>query len=200
MNKGILTLLLLVFPIALMAQKKAIQPAEYQVYRLVGEVFKVVKKDRKPIAVRDTLHEKDVISLAENSEIKLVNMADSTMVTLRDQCAGSIATLIEAQKDSKQLITPRYLAFIKKQLFGNGYNEQMATGRSTAVYRTDLDSLLVSTDTQQIVIPCQYDVVEHFAVSLQNILTSSRFEIPNITFKPIDLVGFFKKKNKRKRQ
>ena len=183
-----------------MAQKKAIQPAEYQVYRLVGEVFKVVKKDRKPIAVRDTLHEKDVISLTENSEIKLVNIADSTMVTLRDQCAGSIATLIEAQKDSKQLITPRYLAFIKKQLFGNGYNEQMATGRSTAVYRTDLDSLLVSTDTQQIVIPCQYDVVEHFAVSLQNILTSSRFEIPNITFKPIDLVGFFKKKNKRKRQ
>lgn len=140
MSRTIVTLLLMIISLTAIAQDSI----TYQVFRLKGEIYKVMRRERKPLSLHEFLLEKDVIALEQGSELQLVRMKDSTMVTLKDQCAGALKVLINSQKNSQKPMSQRYFAFVKKTLLGKGYKEEMAYGRSTTVYRNDADSLLTN--------------------------------------------------------
>jgi hypothetical protein len=82
--------------------------------------------------------------MAQDSELKLVNVSDSTMAVLRNQCSGSIMSLISSQSGARQSMTGKYFAFVMKSLIGNGFDEGFSSGRTTTTYRDDTDSLFTS--------------------------------------------------------
>ena len=123
--------LLLLVPLHLSAQD-----VDYKVFKIKGEVCKTVRKGRsvqkEVLKETDAIKEKDIISLTQGSELQMVSIKDSTMITLRNQCAGSVKSVPMPKK---------YFDFVMKNLSGNGFNEGIAAGRTTAVYRGDEDML-----------------------------------------------------------
>ena len=144
MNKICLTCILLSLSLMLSAQGVS----SYHVYIVKGEVYKTMRKGKQ--TVRNVVHAKDIlkgsdgIAMAQDSELKLVNVSDSTMAVLRNQCSGSIMSLISSQSGARQSMTGKYFAFVMKSLIGNGFDEGFSSGRTTTTYRDDTDSLFTS--------------------------------------------------------
>ena len=139
MNKPLLLLL----GILLLAVASA-SAQQYEVYRVRGEASLVVKQQAKPLAKQQVLAPTDILSLAHRSEVKMFVRESQEMITLRGQCAGSIASLIEQQQNARQVMTPDYFNFVLSNLKGEGYNEGLQAGKSTTIYRDDSDSLFLS--------------------------------------------------------
>lgn len=144
MNKICLTCILLSLSLMLSAQGVS----SYHVYIVKGEVYKTMRKGkqtvRNAVHAKDILKGSDVIAMAQDSELKLVNVSDSTMAVLRNQCSGSIMSLISSQSGARQSMTGKYFAFVMKSLIGNGFDEGFSSGRTTTTYRDDTDSLFTS--------------------------------------------------------
>lgn len=144
MNKICLTCILLSLSLMLSAQGVS----SYHVYIVKGEVYKTMRKGkqtvRNAVHTKDILKGSDVIAMAQDSELKLVNVSDSTMAVLRNQCSGSIMSLISSQSGARQSMTGKYFAFVMKSLIGNGFDEGFSSGRTTTTYRDDTDSLFTS--------------------------------------------------------
>lgn len=144
MNKICLTCILLSLSLMLSAQGVS----SYHVYIVKGEVYKTMHKGkqtvRNAVHAKDILKGSDVIAMAQDSELKLVNVSDSTMAVLRNQCSGSIMSLISSQSGARQSMTGKYFAFVMKSLIGNGFDEGFSSGRTTTTYRDDTDSLFTS--------------------------------------------------------
>ena len=132
--------LLLLVPLLLSAQD-----VDYKVFKIKGAVCKTVRKGRsvqkEVLKETDAIKEKDIISLTQGSELQMVSIKDSTMITLRDQCAGSVKSLVNNQNAKSVPMPKKYFDFVMKNLSGNGFNEGIAAGRTTAVYRGDEDML-----------------------------------------------------------
>lgn len=120
---------------------------QYAVYRVKGEVCQVVKKKKVPMKKGMKLSAKDILNMSAKSEIKLFDEQAREMITLKNQCAGSISSLIASQKQSRQSMTAEYFAYISKNMKGLGQEESMMAGRTTAVFRNDRDSLLCKKDS-----------------------------------------------------
>jgi hypothetical protein len=90
---------------------------------------------------------KDVINLADKSEIKLFHEQAREMITPKNQCAGSVSSLIASQKDSRKSVTADYLAYIMNNRSGQGQENGILAGRTTSVFRDDSDSLFVKKDS-----------------------------------------------------
>lgn len=144
MNKICLTCILLSLSLMLSAQGVS----SYHVYIVKGEVYKTMRKGKQTVRnvvhAKDILKGSDVIAMAQDSELKLVNVSDSTMAVLRNQCSGSIMSLISSQSGARQSMTGKYFAFVMKSLIGNGFDEGFSSGRTTTTYRDDTDSLFTS--------------------------------------------------------
>ena len=144
MNKICLTCILLSLSLMLSAQGVS----SYHVYIVKGEVYKTMRKGKQTVRnvvhAKDILKGSDVIAMAQDSELKLVNVSDSTMAVLRNQCSGSIMSLISSQSGVRQSMTGKYFAFVMKSLIGNGFDEGFSSGRTTTTYRDDTDSLFTS--------------------------------------------------------
>jgi len=140
MNKSLLLILGALIIGALTASAQ-----HYEVYRVRGEVSLVVKQNATPLAKHQVLTPADILSLAYRSELKLIERQSREMITLKGQCAGSLATLISQQADARQKMTPEYFNFVISNLKGEGYNEGMQAGKSTTIYRDDADSLFITS-------------------------------------------------------
>ena len=132
MNKICLTCILLSLSLMLSAQGVS----SYHVYIVKGEVYKTMRKGkqtvRNAVHAKDILKGSDVIAMAQDSELKLVNVSDSTMAVLRNQCSGSIMSLISSQSGARQSMTGKYFAFVMKSLIGNGFDEGFSSGLSVS--------------------------------------------------------------------
>jgi len=117
---------------------------KYEVYRIRGEVSLVVKQNATPLVKQQELAPSDILSLAYRSEVKLIERQTQEMITLKGQCAGSIATLIDRQTNARQQMTPEYFNFVISNLKGEGYNEGLQAGKSTTIFRDDADSVFVT--------------------------------------------------------
>ena len=139
MKKAIVLWLLLFIPLFLSAQE-----VEYKVFKIKGEVCKTLKKgksvQKEMLNEKDIIKDKEIISLTQGSELRLVDIRDSVMFVLHDQCAGSVKSLINTQSASRLSMTKKYFDFVVKSLTGNGFNEGIAAARTTAVYRDDARS------------------------------------------------------------
>lgn len=120
---------------------------QYAVYRVKGEASLVVKRVKKPLEKGMKLDGKDVVNMSNQSELKLFDEEAREMITLKNQCAGSLASIIDAQKQSRQSMTSEYFAYIVKNMRGYGQEERMQAGRTTAIFRNDADSLLAKKDS-----------------------------------------------------
>ena len=107
--------LLLLVPLLLSAQD-----VDYKVFKIKGEVFKTVRKGRsvqkEVLKETDAIKEKDIISLTQGSELQMVSIKDSTMITLRDQCAGSVKSLVNNQNAKSVPMPKKYFDFVMKNL------------------------------------------------------------------------------------
>ncbi|MBQ9667384.1 MAG: hypothetical protein IJV45_01365 [Prevotella sp.] len=117
---------------------------QYEVYRIRGEASLVVKQQATPLSKNQVLTPSDIISLAYRSEVKMIVRETQEMITLKGQCAGSIASLIDQQQNARQKMTPDYFNFVVSNLRGEGYNEGLQAGKSTTIYRDDTDSIFVT--------------------------------------------------------
>lgn len=140
MKQILLLLTLLLAPLGIHAQ-------EYAVYRVKGEAYQVVKQKKTTLQKGMMVNQKTILKLEPNSEVKLFNEKDREMVTFKNQCAGSIASLIASQKQARQSMTADYFAYIVKNMAGKGLESHITQGRTTAVFRDDADSLLYSEDS-----------------------------------------------------
>ena len=113
----------------------------YAVYRVRGDVVQIKKKAQTKLEKGQQLTPKDVVRLAERSELKLFDEEHREMTTLRGPAAGSIASLTEAQKDARQSMTVDYFNFIVKNMTGHGDDVGLKAGRTTAIFRDETDSL-----------------------------------------------------------
>lgn len=120
---------------------------DYAVYRVRGEVCKVVKNKKIVLQKGMKLTAKDILNMGSHSELKLFDEKGRQMVTLKNKCAGSIKSLINSQKESQQNMTADYFAYILKNMSGQGQEDRMLAGRTTAIFRDDADSLLMKTDS-----------------------------------------------------
>ena len=136
MNRFVISCIMALSFLSLSAQ----DATQYQVFLLKGDVFKVVRRERQPVRKYDVLNKKDVLSMSPGSELKLVQMRDSVVVTLKGHCAGSIMSLIAEQSGAEQSMTARYYAFVSKSLSGHGVGHHSV---STVSYREGEDSLLL---------------------------------------------------------
>jgi hypothetical protein len=139
MNKTLLLILTAILAVVLNAGAQ-----QYEVYRVRGEVTLTVRQNAIPLKKQQVLGPKDILSLAYRSELKLVERQSQEMITLKGQCAGSIASLIEQQQSARQKMTPDYFNFVISNLKGEGYNEGLQAGKSTTIYRDDADSLFLT--------------------------------------------------------
>ena len=163
MKKAIVLWLLLLVPLFLSAQE-----VEYKVFKIKGEVCKTQKKgksvQKEILNEKDIIKDKEIISLTQGSELRLVDIRDSVMFVLHDQCAGSVKSLINTQSASRLSMTKKYFDFVVKSLTGNGFNEGIAAARTTAVYRDDADMLLMNVDNEDVNNISMYDTLLHFPV------------------------------------
>jgi hypothetical protein len=113
---------------------------------------------------KDIIKDKEIISLTQGSELRLVGIHDSVMFVLHDQCVGSVKSLINTQSASRLSMTKKYFDFVVKSLTGNGFNEGIAAARTTAVYRDDADMLLMNVDNEDLNNISMYDTLLHFPV------------------------------------
>lgn len=128
----------------------SLEAQQFTVYRVKGNANSVVKKVKHPLQKGMTLTVKNVVNLDKGSELKLFDQEHREMVTLRGQCAGSIGSIVAAQQGSRQSMTAKYFAFIVNSLTSKTNSEDFNSGRTTAIFRGDTDSLLVgSLDAQE---------------------------------------------------
>lgn len=127
---------------------------QYAVYRVMGEASLVVKKAKTPLEKGMKLEAKDILNLSEGCELKLFDEEAREMITLKDQCAGSVESLIAAQTQSRQSMTAEYFAYIVRNMQGLGQEERVRAGRTTGIFRDDADSLLSIPDSIRRCCPC----------------------------------------------
>ena len=138
--------LLLIFSLILCSTGIVIAQ-DYAVYRVKGEVCQVVKNKKIVLQKGMKVTMKDILNMGNHSELKLFDEKRRQMVTLKNQCAGSLKSLINSQKESVQNMTADYFSYILKNMSGQGQEDRMLAGRTTAIFRDDADSLLVKTDS-----------------------------------------------------
>ncbi|MBR1594601.1 MAG: hypothetical protein IJ659_07510 [Alloprevotella sp.] len=134
--KRIVTILFLLTATAANAQ-------QYVVYRTRGIAEFVVGQQATRLKVGQRLSDEDILSLAHQSEVKLVAGSTKEMLTIKGQAAGSISTLLSSQNATRQKMTAQYFSFVLNNLRGRGYNEAVQSGRSTTVFRDESDSIFV---------------------------------------------------------
>lgn len=119
---------------------------QYVVWQVKGGAFKVVKKERIPLAKGMKLEKRDVLSLVRPCEVKLFDEAAREMVTLKDQCAGSIASLVDEQKDSRESMNVKFFNYVVSRLARQGASDHIMDGRITAIHRGDDEALFADGD------------------------------------------------------
>jgi hypothetical protein len=114
----------------------------YAVYRVKGDVVLMKKKNSTYLEKGQILTPKDIVRIAAKSELKLFDEEHREMITLKNQGAGSLSSLILAEKGSRQSMTADYFAFILKNMTGHHDDVGLKAGRTTAIFRDEGDSLL----------------------------------------------------------
>lgn len=119
---------------------------QYVVYEVKGEAFKVVKKVKTPLSIGMKLDKGDVVNLTNSCVVKLLDKEAREKVTLKNQCAGSIESLINEQNNSRESVTAQVVSYIVTRMTRKGSNKYMMEGRTTGIHRGDDESLLASDD------------------------------------------------------
>ena len=122
------------------------------VYQVSGKVTKVRNSRETPVQKKQYFSLKDKIKIPENGFIKLLDKNQQKMYTLRNKCQGTIATLIENQKQAAKSLTHQYFAYVLRNLTRKDTDPIHNTGLTTGTYRNDADSLLSDIDSLQTVV------------------------------------------------
>jgi hypothetical protein len=169
--------------ILLLLSALTVDAQQYAVYRVKGSAIIILRQRKIPLSRGMWVAPKDIVNVSAGSELKLFSAQLREMVTLNGQCAGSLASLMASQRNSRQNVTQQYFDFIVKNLSGKGgTEEQLQGGRSTAIFRDDNDSLLID----YVFFPQLKPIIFH-AVPVDNLIDSK----PTLQCSPMRLPPAF---------
>lgn len=153
MKKKIFALTLLVILLALnVSAQTATQEMKKDsliVYQVSGQVLNITNpKMHSAVERKQILSLTDKINLTDNSYVKLLDIQNHKLYTLKDKCSGRIDILLSTQSDNSKNLTKQYFAFILKSLIRKDTDAMYNSGLTTATFRNDNDSLLSKKNPQ----------------------------------------------------
>lgn len=137
------------------------------VYEVHGNVTSVKASQEIPVERKQYFSYVDVIKIAENGYIKLLDREQQKMFTLRNKCQGTISSLIESQTQACKNLTKQYFAYVLRTLTRSDIDLVYNTGLTTATYRNDADSLLCDIDSLQTVVDSLQNVINTLTTDAQ---------------------------------
>ena len=144
--KSIITIaLLLISVVAPVNAKEINETPDYYVYSIIGVVKEVKGRISSELSVRQSLFKSSVITIGKNSQLVIIDPANSKQHTLSTPGTSTIARMIGKSSTSPKDLTKMYLSYMMKQIQGKGVltSQRAINDVGGAIERDTEDSLFV---------------------------------------------------------
>lgn len=144
--KSIITIaLLLISVVAPVNAKEINETPDYYVYSIIGVVKEVKGRISSELSVRQSLFKSSVITIGKNSQLVIIDPANSKQHTLSTPGTSTIARMIGKSSNSTKDLTKMYLSYMMKQIQGKGVltSQRAINDVGGAIERDTEDSLFV---------------------------------------------------------
>ena len=112
---------------------------QYKVYSVTGNV----SAEGKAIVAKQVLSAKSFLSIAKGGKVILFDSVHDSLITLKTEGRGTVATLIKASGNTEKKISGSYLSFITQKITSDEKRGSTYMQSAGSAYR-DTDSLLLN--------------------------------------------------------